>query len=193
MRKNVFYAIPLILIALALQLTFFWLVPNVESKWIVYCIGTIMTSLHLFLVYYLGTRFGTRRSAATVVAGTVIQSVLLIASAVLVMIDATSRNTVFMLSIISIFYIAIVTSLGLFIESVPESNDIRNNISVNDRDEEEVSSCRDREEQRNNRDYCHSERRSNENRNTIYTNGRSRVEETGRRPNLNPPPLPNRR
>ena len=193
MRKNVFYAIPLILIELALQLTFFWLVPNVESKWIVYCIGTIMTSSHLFLVFYLGTRFGTRRSAATVVAGTVIQAILLIASAALVMIDATSRNTVFMLSIISIFYIAIVTSLGLFIENLPESNDTHNDSSVNDRNEEEVSSCRDREEQRNRREYHHRDRRCNESRNTIHTNSRSRAEESTRRANFNPPPLPARR
>ncbi len=193
MRKNVFCAIPLILIELALQLTFFWLVPNVESKWIVYCIGTIMTASHLFLVFYLGMRFGTRRSAATVVGGTVIQAVLLAASAVLVMIDASSRNTLFMLSIISIFYIAIVTSLGLFIENVSESDDTHNDFYVNDREEEEVSSCREREAQRNDHEYYHSDRRRNENSNTIYTNSRSRVEETGRRANFNPPPLPARR
>ncbi len=192
MRRNVFYAIPLFLIAVALQLTFFWLAPDVKCKWIVYCIGTIMTLSHLFLVFYLGSRFGTRRSAATVVAGTVIQAILLIASAALLIADATPRNAIFMLVIISVFYIAIVTSLALFIEGATEPNDTGLDLNLNENLNDDTPSYRN----------SGTETRCNENNDR--NNGTRRVgdvihpdyrphpiTEVGRR-NYNPPPLPRR-
>ena len=116
MKKKYFYAFPLLMIELMLQLVFFWLAPDIASKWAVYAICTTMTIVHLVLVFILMLYADIRRTAATIVSGTFVQMILIAASVIMLIADAEVRSTVFLLMIISILYVAVVMVFILTIE-----------------------------------------------------------------------------
>ncbi len=116
MSNKYLYFIPLSLIEVILQLAFFWLAPNVPCYWVVYAFGSFMTLLHIGISFGVGSTYGTRKSAATIVAGSICQIILLVACCVLLASSSGIRNAVFSLVILSMLYIVIVALLILSIE-----------------------------------------------------------------------------
>ncbi len=122
-NKRLLYIIPLILIEMMIQMAFFWLVPDCRCKWVVYAILTIATVVHLVISYVLVLCFEIRRTAATIVAGSVVQFMIIAASIYLWAVNASARNALFMLLIILTFYIVIMTLFGFSIEGVTSRNE----------------------------------------------------------------------
>jgi len=116
MNTKYLYLIPLTLLEVILQLAFFWLAPEVPCYWVVYVFGTVMTLIHMGVTFVLGTKYGVRRGAATIVAGSVCQVILVATCGVLLASGANIRNAVFALLIVSMLYAIIVTLLVLSIE-----------------------------------------------------------------------------
>lgn len=116
MSNKYLYLIPLALIEVILQLTFFWLAPDVSCYWVVYAFGSFLTLLHIGIAFRVGSTYGTRKSAAIIVAGSICQIILFVTCCVLLASSASVRNAVFSLMISSMLYIVIVTFLILSIE-----------------------------------------------------------------------------
>lgn len=116
MNNKYLYLIPLVLLEAILQLAFFWLAPAVPCYWIVYAFGSALTLIHIGVTFVLGIKYGVRRSAATVVAGSVCQVILITVCAVLLAGGSEIRNAIFALLIVSMLYAVIVTLLVLSIE-----------------------------------------------------------------------------
>ena len=116
MNNKYLYLIPLALLEAILQLAFFWLAPAVPCYWIVYAFGSALTLIHIAIVFVLGSKYGVRRSVATVVAGSVCQVILGTTCGVLLASGSSIRNAVFALLIVSMLYMVIVTLLVLGIE-----------------------------------------------------------------------------
>ena len=116
MRNKYLYLIPLGVVEIILQLTFFWLAPKVPCYWGVYGFGTFMSLIHIAMIFVLGVYCGIRRSAATVVAGSVCQIMLIISCVGLIASGASMRNAIFLLLIISMVYVVITTLLLLALE-----------------------------------------------------------------------------
>lgn len=120
MNKKYLYLIPLTLVEVTLQLAFFWLAGTVPCYWVVYVFGTIMTSVHIGLTFIVETTYGTRRSAATIIAGSVCQIILVVTCVGLLVNGSSVRNAVFSLLIVSMVYVVVVNLLILSIEKDDE-------------------------------------------------------------------------
>lgn len=116
MSNKYLYVIPLSLIEVILQLAFFWLAPDVACYWAVYAFGSVLTVVHIGVSFGVCSTYGTRKSAAIIVAGSICQIILLVTCCVLLASSASVRNAVFSLMISSMLYIVIVTLLILAIE-----------------------------------------------------------------------------
>lgn len=116
MKKRYLYIIPLFLVELMLQMLFFWLAPETAAKWIVYSIVTVMTIAHLILTFVLIFKYGIRRAAAPVTAGTFVQFLIVGSAVFLLIVAADVRNALFLLFILSILYITVILLLGLSME-----------------------------------------------------------------------------
>lgn len=116
MNNKYLYLIPLTLLEVMLQLAFFWLAPDVPCYWVVYVFGSVLTLIHIVAVFVLGIKYGIRRSAATVVAGSISQVILVTTCGVLLASGSGIRNAIFALLIVSMLYVVIVTLLVLSIE-----------------------------------------------------------------------------
>lgn len=117
MSSKYLYLIPLSLIEVILQLAFFWLAPDVPCYWIVYAFGSVLTLVHIIVAFVVGSTYGVRISAATIVAGSICQILLIVTCCILLVSGSSIRNAVFSLMIASILYIVIVTLLILSIEN----------------------------------------------------------------------------
>lgn len=117
MNRKYLYLIPLVLLEVIFQLAFFWLAsPYVFCYWTVYMFGTLMSLIHIGLMYYTGCTYGARRGAAIIVGGSVCQLLIVIVCAVLLENASSVRNAVFSLLIASMFYAVVVTLLLLSVE-----------------------------------------------------------------------------
>jgi len=116
MSRNKLYIIPLFLIEMIIQLGFFWLAPECDCTWVVYAFLTIATTLHLVLSFLITTRFGIRRAAASVVAGTFIQLLIITSSIYLLAMNASARNATFLILILVSLYATVTALFGFSIE-----------------------------------------------------------------------------
>lgn len=117
MSNKYLYIIPLALVEALLQLVFFWLAPDVDCFWVVYTFGTVMSLIHIGLVFVIGATYGARRCMATIVSGSICQAILFTACAVLLTSGANIRDAIFALLIVSIIYAVVVTLLVFSIKS----------------------------------------------------------------------------
>lgn len=116
MNKKYFYIIPLLLLEVMIQLGFFWLAPDNACKWVVYAFLSGMTLAHLIIVFALQILYGIRRSAATIVAGSFAQALVIGASVWLLSVDSSVRSSIFLMSMLAVLYIALVAILWISIE-----------------------------------------------------------------------------
>lgn len=116
MSNKYLYFIPLSLIEVILQLAFFWLAPDVPCYWTVYAFGSVLTLVHIGVSFGVCSTYGIRKSATSIVAGSICQIILVVTCCVLLASSSSVRNAVFSLMISSMLYVVIVTLLILSIE-----------------------------------------------------------------------------
>lgn len=188
MSNKYLYLIPLVLIEVILQLAFFWLAPDVPCYWVVYAFGSALTLVHIGVSFGIGSTYGTRRSGATIVVGSICQIILLAICCVLLASGSNIRNAIFSLMIASMLYIVMVTLLFFSIENDemldshtvcpfddrddPYYDELDNRLDENNVDKSQVSICTG---------------------NKIANKSPSRSNSANLARNITPPPLPMRR
>lgn len=115
-NRNYFYIIPLVMLEAVIQLLFFWLAPAVVSRWVVYAFWTVVSVAHLTLVFILGNKKGVRRSVPTILCGSLILLFLVATGIFMLATNGTFRNTIFLMSIITILYMAAMCLMVFSIE-----------------------------------------------------------------------------
>lgn len=116
MLKKYLFIIPLFLLEVMVQLGFFWLAPEYACRWVVYSFLTVMTIAHLVVSYVLMVQHGPRKAAATIVAGSFVQTLNIGATVLLLAVNSTIRSVSFLMLMLMVLYAAIVTILWISIE-----------------------------------------------------------------------------
>jgi len=132
MTKKYLYIIPLFLLEVMIQLGFFWLAPTCECRWVVYSFLTVMTIAHLMITFVLITRYGVRKCASTIVAGSFIQTIIIVATVFLLIANVTVRSSLFLMLMLMALYVAVVTIMWIAIEGIGEGHNQVQNIEQND-------------------------------------------------------------
>lgn len=114
--RNYFYVIPLVMLEIIIQLLFFWLAPSNACRWVVYAFLTAVSAAHLTLVFILGCKKGARRSVPSILCGTLILMFLIATGIFMLSTNATFRNAMFLMLIISILYAAAMSLMVFSIE-----------------------------------------------------------------------------
>ena len=122
MTKKYLYIIPLFFLEAVIQLGFFWLAPECECRWMAYAFLTVMTLVHLTITFVVFSEYGVRKGAATVVAGSVIQVLVIGATVWLLAVRATERSALFLMLMLMALYAAVVTILWISIEGFSENH-----------------------------------------------------------------------
>lgn len=180
MNKKLLYLFPLLGIIVILQLVFFWMAPKAECSIAVYVITTLMTTMHMGISYGLWYVKGMRRSLAVILVGTVISAVLIIVSGGMLFNMATVRTALFGLSIISLIYFIVISSLVFVIESDKCINTVSETLETESQQNDTVEEISTEITMTGNQNY-HSENK----------NIRAK-KKTACEPPMLPPPLPSR-
>lgn len=186
MIKKYLYIIPLFLFEVMVQLGFFWLAPKCECRWVVYSFLTVMTVAHLVVTFVLTSNNGVRKSAATVVAGSFIQVVIIGAVVLLLAVGASVRSSLFLMLMLMALYTAVVTILWISIEGFGNNNVQASHMEQNDFGEDSYhdSECIEHTEDMSHRVNMSSVRDRNMDMN--HGNGLSGRGHAG----ITPPPIP---
>ena len=150
MTKKYLYIIPLFFLETVIQLGFFWLAPECECRWMAYAFLTVMTIVHLIITFVVFSEYGIRKGAATVVAGSLIQVLVISATAWLLAVRATERSALFLMLMLMALYAAVVTILWISIEGFSENHigtpDIEDDEPENGDDFYRENGCRESSE-----------------------------------------------
>lgn len=182
MIKKHLYIIPLFLFEVMIQLGFFWLAPMCECRWVVYSFLTVMTVAHLVVTFVLTTNNGIRKSAATVVAGSFIQAVIIGAVVLLLAVGASVRSALFLMLMLMALYTAVVSILWISIEGFGNNTNQGSQLEQNDFGDD--SECIEQREDMSRRVSMTSMRERNTDMN--HVNGLSGRGHGG----ITPPPIP---
>lgn len=123
MKKQLLSIIPLLLFEVMIQLGFFWLAPDKTCKWVVYAFLTALSLSHLMITYGLWSKYGIRRAAATIVAGSAVQVLIILGSVFLLSQDASIRSSVFLMLMLCLLYVILVSILWINIEGFSDNTE----------------------------------------------------------------------
>ncbi len=124
MLKRLFYIIPMFFVEVAIQLTFLSLSPNVKCRWFVYGLISFATMIHILGSYILIFFKRIRKSAAVIVAGSIIQFVMICAGYVLMAGNASIKKAIITLVALLCIYFATVSFFLLIMEEDGMFNEI---------------------------------------------------------------------
>lgn len=132
MAKKYLYIIPLFLLEVMIQLGFFWLAPMCECRWVVYFFLTIMTIAHLVITFVFMIKYGVRKYAATIVAGSFIQAIIMGAVILLLTVEASVRSALFLMLMLLALYAAVVAIFWISMGELGEDSNHTPHMGQND-------------------------------------------------------------
>ena len=141
MLKRLFYIIPMFFLEMAIQLTFLSLSPNVKCRWFVYGIITFATMIHISGSYVLLFFKRIRKSAAVIVAGSIVQFIMICMGYALMAGNAGIKKAVITLIVLLCIYFATVSFFLLIMEEDGMFNGIDDHEDTDEQDNELGSSC----------------------------------------------------
>ena len=141
MLKRLFYIIPMFFLEMAIQLTFLSLSPNVKCRWFVYGIITFATMIHISGSYVLLFFKRIRKSAAVIVAGSIVQFIMICMGYALMAGNAGIKKAVITLIVLLCIYFATVSFFLLIMEEDGMFNGIDDHEDTDEQDNELESNC----------------------------------------------------